>query len=172
MSKLSAKLKEEFDALLPPAIYFFVALHLVALVRVLMLKGTGIAVGTSVTVTLSALILAKAVLLADLLPFINLYPHKPLVYNIAWKTTIYTLAAMVIHYIERLIDFWREAGGFIAGNEKLLAEMVWPHFWAIQIFLVVLILMYCTAREFIRAIGKDSVRQIFFGPVQKATVSG
>lgn len=42
MNKLSAKLKEEFVALIPPTIFFFVALHIVALVRVLMLKGTGI----------------------------------------------------------------------------------------------------------------------------------
>jgi len=171
MNKLHAKLKEEFGALLPPAIYFFVALHLVALIRVLMLKGTGITVGTSITVTISALILAKAVLLADLLPFINLYPHKPLVYNIAWKTAMYTLAATLIHYIERLIDFWREAGGFIAGNTKMLSEMVWPHFWAIQIFLVVLILMYCTVREIIRVIGKDRMRKIFFGPPHGETAS-
>ena len=37
MTKLSTKLKEEFFALLPPTIYFFVALHIVAFVRVLML---------------------------------------------------------------------------------------------------------------------------------------
>lgn len=171
MNKLSAKIKEEFYALLPPAIFFFIALHLVALVRVLMLKGTGIAVSTSVTVTIAALLLAKAVLLADLLPFINLYPHKPLVYNIAWKTTIYTLVAILIHYVERLVDFWRETGGFIAGNEKLLSEMVWPHFWAIQIFLVILILMYCTIRELVRVIGKDRMRKIFFGQPQSEPVS-
>jgi hypothetical protein len=172
MSKLSAKLKEEFHALLPPAIFFFVALHLVALVRSLMLKGTGIAIGTSLSVTLAALILAKAVLIADLLPFINRYPHKPLVYNVTWKTAIYVLVAMVIHYLERLVDYWREAGGLMAGNEKLLAEMVWPHFWAIQIFLLVLILMYCAMRELVRVIGRDRVRQIFLGPLQSAIVPG
>jgi hypothetical protein len=36
MSKLSEKIKEEIEALLPPTIFFFVALHLVAFVRVLM----------------------------------------------------------------------------------------------------------------------------------------
>jgi hypothetical protein len=41
MTKLSTKPKEEFFALLPPTIFFFVALHIVAFVRVLMLKGTG-----------------------------------------------------------------------------------------------------------------------------------
>ena len=166
MSKLSAKIKEEIYALLPPTIFFFIALHLVALVRVLMLKGTGIALSTSVSVTVAALILGKAVLIADLLPFINRYPDRPLVYNIAWKTTVYVLVSMLVHYLERLFDFWREAGGFMAGNQKLLAEIVWPHFWAIQILLVVLILMYCIMRELCRVIGGDRVRHIFFGPVQ------
>ena len=171
MSKLSEKLKEEFSALLPPAVFFFVALHLVAFVRVLMLKGTGIAVGTSVSVTLAALIIAKAVLIADMLPFINRYPHKPLIYNVLWKTTIYVLVAMLVHYIERLVDFWRDAGGLIAGNEKLLSEIVWPHFWAVQIFLAVMILMYCTTRELIRIIGREKVQRIFFGPLEGATPS-
>jgi len=171
MSKLSEKLKEELSALLPPAVFFFVALHLVAFVRVLMLKGTGIAVGTSVSVTLAALIIAKAVLIADMLPFINRYPHKPLIYNVVWKTTIYVLVAMLVHYIERLVDFWRDAGSLIAGNEKLLSEIVWPHFWAVQIFLAVMILMYCTTRELVRIIGREKVQRIFFGPLEGATPS-
>ncbi len=165
MSKLSAKIKEEIKELLPPTIFFFVALHIVSIIRRLMLKGTGIALGTSVTVTLAALILGKAVVIADVLPFINRYPEKPLVYNIAWKTTIYVLVALLVHYLERLIDFWRETGGLIAGNQKLLAEIVWPHFWAIQILLVVLILAYCTIRELARAIGGDKARDMFFGPL-------
>ena len=171
MSKLSARIKEEVLALLPPTIFFFVALHLVALLRALMLKGTGVALGTSASVTRAALILGKAVLIADLLPFINRYPDKPLAYNVAWKTTIYVLVSMLVHYLERLVHFWREAGGFIAGNQKLLAEIVWPHFWAIQIFLVVLILTYCTMRELVRVIGADKVRRIFFGPLPKTQIS-
>ena len=124
MSKLFTNLQEAFKALLPPTLFFFVALHLVALIRVLMLKGTGIPLNTSWQVTVAALILGKAVLVADLLPFINRYPDKPLVYNVAWKTTIYVLVAMLVHYVEHLIDFWRQAGGFIAGNQKLFAEIV------------------------------------------------
>jgi hypothetical protein len=42
---------------------------------------------------------------------------------------------------------------------------VWQHFWATQILLFVLILMYCTGRELIRVIGKDRVRRLFFGPL-------
>jgi hypothetical protein len=168
MSKLSTKLLEEFEAMLPPTIFFFVALHLVALIRVLMLKGTGITLSTSWQVTVAALILGKAVVVADLLPFINRYPDKPLAYNIAWKTTIYVLVAMLIHYLERLVDFWRQTGSLVAGNQQLLAEIVWPHFWAIQIILVVLILMYCTMHELVRVIGRDKALEIFFGTRPKA----
>ena len=121
MSKLFTKLKEEFKAPIPPTIFFFVALHLVALTRVLMLKGTGLTVSTSWQITLAALILGKAVLLADLLPFINRYPDKPLIYNVAWKTTIYVLVAMLVRYLEHLVDFWREAGSLVAGNQKLFS---------------------------------------------------
>ena len=131
MSTVTAKIKEEFLAMLPPTIFFFVALHIVSLVRSLMLKGTGLAPATTISVTVAALILGKAVLIADMLPIINRYPDKPLIYNVAWKTLIYFVVSGIIHYLERLYDFWREAGGFVAGNEKLLAEIVWPHYWAI-----------------------------------------
>ena len=165
MSKLSTTLKKEFFELLPPTIFFFIALHIVAFVRVLMLKGTGISPVSTMSIAVAALILGKAVLIADLLPMINRFPNKPLIYNVAWKTLIYLLAATLIHYLERLIDFWRQTGGFVAGNQKLLAEIVWPHFWAIQIVLLVLILIYCTLNEIARVIGGDKLRQVFFGPM-------
>src|SRR5205814_9017591 len=99
MTKLVSKLKEEFLALLPPTIFFFVALHIVALVRVLMLKGTGISPMSTMSIAVAALILGKAVLLADMLPMINRFPHNPLIYNVVWKTLIYLLASTLLHYL-------------------------------------------------------------------------
>lgn len=165
MNKVAAKIKEEFLAMLPPTIFFFVALHIVALVRALMIKATGVAPLTTVSVLVAALVLGKSVLLADMLPFVNRFPEKPLIYNVAWKTLIYTLVSALIHYLEHLYDAAREAGGIVAGNAKLLAEIIWPHFWAVQIILVVLIVMYCTMHELVRVIGKDKVLRIFFGPM-------
>ncbi len=162
MSKAVEKIKEEFAALLPPTIFFFVALHIVALVRVLMTKGTGLPISSSAQIAVSALIIGKAVLLADLLPAINRFPEKPLVYNITWKTLIYFCVATFIHYLERLYDFTKEAGGIVAGNQKLMSEIVWPHFWAIQIVLVVLILNYCVIRELSRAVGEERMMALFF----------
>src|SRR5881394_1501804 len=159
------KLKEEFFKILPPMIFFFVALHIIMFIRVLMLEGTGVAPSSSISIAVAALILGKAVLLADMLPLINRFPNKPLIYNVAWKTVIYWLVATLIHYLERLVDFWRQTGGFVAGNQKLLSEIIWPHFWAIQLILLVLIVMYCTMHELVRVIGKEKVLRIFFGPM-------
>jgi len=39
MQKILAKLKEEFFAILPPTIFFFVALHLLTFIRLLMARG-------------------------------------------------------------------------------------------------------------------------------------
>src|SRR6266498_4476433 len=118
MTKLSTTLKKEFFELLPPTIFFFIALHIVMFIRVLMLEGTGLAPSSSISIAVASLILGKAVLIADMLPMINRFPHKPLIYNVAWKTVIYLLISAVIHYLERLIDFWRQTGSFVAGNQK------------------------------------------------------
>ncbi len=170
MSKLFHKLKEEFFAVLPPTVFFFVALHIVAFVRELMLRGTGVSPMTSMSLTVASLILGKAVLVADMLPMMNRFPHKPLIHNVAWKTLIYLLVSALIHYLDNLVDFWRQTGGLVAGNKKLLEEIVWPHFWAIQILLLVLIVMYCTMHELVRVIGKEKVRRIFFGPMPSPQV--
>src|SRR5215470_13209833 len=164
MHKLLAKLKEEFFAILPPTIFFFVALHLVTFIRVLITTGSHFQPLSTMSIAIASLVLGKAVLIADMLPPINPYPNKPLAYNILWKTMIYLLMASLIHYVERLIDFSRQAGGLVAGNEKLLTEIVWPHYLAVEIVLFILILAYCTIRELARVIGKEKMLRLFFGP--------
>src|SRR4029077_913773 len=99
MHKILEKLKEEFFAILPPTIFFFVALHILTFIRVLIAKGTHFQPVSTMSIAIASLILGKAVLIADMLPPINRYPNKPLAYNIVWKTLIYLLMASVIHYL-------------------------------------------------------------------------
>jgi hypothetical protein len=165
MHKILDKIKEEFFAILPPTIFFFVALHILTFIRVLIARGSHFEPLSTASIAIASLVLGKAVLIADMLPPINRYPNKPLAYNVGWKTAIYLLMATFIHYLERLIDFSRQAGGLAAGNAKLLADIVWPHFWAEEIILFLLILVYCTARELVRVIGKEKMLRLFFGPM-------
>lgn len=162
LASTAHKLKEEFLKMVPPTAFFFIALHVIALVRSLMTSGQGLAPTSSAQIALSALILGKAVLLADMLPAINRFPEKPLAYNVGWKTVIYFVVASGIHYLERLYDATREAGSLAAGNELLAERIVWPHFWAIQILIAVMILNYCAIRELGRALGEERIFRLFF----------
>ncbi|SPB13791.1 hypothetical protein NOV72_01055 [Caballeronia novacaledonica] len=165
MSTLTEKIKHEFLKALPPTIFFFVILHIVALIRALMIRGTGISFPTSGSVLLASLVLGKSVLVADMLPFINRFPDKPLVWNVSWKTLMYALVALVVHYLERLYEYWKEAPGLMAANHDLWAEINWPRFWAVQILLVTLIFNYCVIAELGRVIGRGRLKTIFFGPL-------
>lgn len=170
MSKLGSKIKHEFMQMLPPTIYFLVILHIVAIVRALISRSYEITVPTSASVTVAALILGKSVLVANMLPFINRFPEKPLIWNVSWKTAMYTLVALIVHFLEHLYEYWKESRSLAAANEKLLANLNWPHFWAIQILLVTLIAIYCVVAELTRVIGRDRFMAMFFGPLPKAPV--
>ena len=165
MNKLTSTIKYEFLEMLPPTIYFFVILHIVVIMRALITRGYEITLPTSASVIIAALILGKSVLIANMLPFINRFPEKPLIWNVGWKTVMYTLVALVVHYLEHLYEYWKEAPSLVAANQKLLADLNWPHFWAIQILLVTLIAVYCVVAELSRVIGRNKLMAMFFGPM-------
>ncbi|MDD1607555.1 MAG: hypothetical protein LUQ18_03465, partial [Methylococcaceae bacterium] len=62
-----------------------------------------------------------------------------------------------------LISFMRTHENFAEANQQLLNEIIWPHFWLVQMWLAVLFFMYCTIRELIRVIGKEEIKRLFFG---------
>jgi hypothetical protein len=165
MSTLMANIKHEFIKVLPPTIYFLVILHIVALIRALMIRGTGVTLPVSGSVLIASLVLGKSVLIADMLPFINRFPEKPLIWNVAWKTLMYAVVALAVHYLERVYEYWKETPGILAANARLWTDISWPRFWAVQILLVTLIFMYCVIAELARVMGRARLKSIFFGPL-------
>jgi hypothetical protein len=168
MSKFGQGLKHFILELIPPFLFFFIAFQLITFTNALLLRQYGIDVTSFVVASIGALVAAKVVVLSDLLPFVNRFPGKPLIYNIAWKTPIYFLAAFVVRYIEALIDFYRHNDTLLGANRRMLAEIVWPHFWMIQIWLMVLLLIYCTMDAIAQAVGRDKIRELFFGTSGKS----
>jgi hypothetical protein len=165
MNTMVSRIKKEIVGVFPAAIFFFIAFQLLALTRALILEEYGIQVSTFVNATIAALIVAKIVLIVDMMPFVNRYPHKPLIYNVLWKTIIYFSAALAVRYVEHLIPFVRDYGDLALANRHLLDKVIWPHFWGVQIWLLVYFFMFCTIRELIRVLGQERVRTMFFGPV-------
>jgi len=161
--KVGAWLLHEFYEVLPPAIFFLIGFHLLAITRSLMLREYGLHVASAAGATVGALLVAKVVLIADAFPFVNRFPDRPLTYNVLWKTGIYVIASVFVHYLEHLIPVWWRLGSLAAANEQLLREIVWAHFLVIQLWLLVLLFMYCSMRELVRAIGPREVKRMFFG---------
>ena len=164
MSNIIQRLKPKILGAIPTVVFFFIVFQLLAFTRALILKGYGIQVSTFLKATIAALIVGKVVLLTDLLPMINRFPNKPLIYNVVWKTFIYMVAALLVRYVEHLIPLILEYKNLTVANSHLLDEVVWPHFWLVQLWLLVCFLMYNTMREVGRILGREQVRSMFFGP--------
>src|SRR6185295_11529015 len=64
MHRALEKLTEEFLAMLPPTIFFFVWLHIITVVRLLMAKGSHYEPLSTLSISVWALVLGKAVLIA------------------------------------------------------------------------------------------------------------
>jgi len=161
--KIFTRLKHEFFHVLPPTIFFLVSFNVIMLTNGLMLKVHGIEFSSFAGASIAALVMGKVVLITDKLPFINKFPDKPLIYNAVWKTFIYILAVFLFRYVEHLFPFLTEYGSVLAANQHLWGEVVWPRFWAIQIWLLVLFFFYSAFHELVRVIGRDEVLHMFFG---------
>ena len=162
MTTWGHKLKHLVHELIPVVGFFFVTFQLLALTEALMLKQYGISVSAFLTATIMALVVGKVVLIADHFPLVNRFPTKPLSYNVLWKTAIYFAALVAFRYAEHLIHFWRQTRDVAGANRRMIDEVVWPHFWCVQLWLLVLLLEYCTFRELVRALGRERIIRLFF----------
>ncbi len=45
-----------------------------------------------------------------MLPLMNRFPNKPLIYNVLWKTTVYFVATYFVRYLELFVPLVFEHG--------------------------------------------------------------
>lgn len=160
--KLLEKIKHEFLLVLPPVIFFFFAFLLLAITQRLVQRQYGIPLSGFGGAVIGALLVGKVVLIVDSLPFMNKFPGKPLLYNIAWKSSVYFLATFLVRYIEHIFPLLRKYGAITEAHRRLVAEVIWPHFWITQMWLAVVFFLYCSLRELVRVIGREEIIRIFF----------
>jgi hypothetical protein len=159
MRTIGTTIRHEIRELIPAVIYFVITFNIIGFTKVLMLREYGIQVSTLVGATLGALLVAKAVLLVGVLPFMEPFPKIPILYNALWKTLLYWLAALMIQVLEEVIPLLLKHRSLSAAWEN-----VWsPHFWVIQIWLVMVLLVFCAFRELIRVLGPEQSKEIFLG---------
>jgi hypothetical protein len=161
VQRVGAFLLREFLEILPPTIFFIIGFNLIVLTTNLILADYGAQFASFMIATASALIVAKALLVANALPLIRRYDRAPLIRPILFKTFFYWAAVFIVrlleHWIEYLLSSDYVFGGFLKHE---IAAFSWDRFMAVQLWILVLFLIYETVTEFNRLFGEGELRHI------------
>jgi hypothetical protein len=164
MSKLWQFLQHEFLQIIGPTCFFFVAFNVIMFTKKLFLEDYHINfAGFFLPATIGALLVGKVVLLADEIPVMKRFHRVPLIFNVAWKTVIYSLAALVVQFLEELVPLIWHHHSLAVASVTMWDEIHWPHFWAVHILLIYFLLIYVSFRELASTLGETKFFHLFFG---------
>lgn len=156
-------MKEELIRVIPAIIYFCIAFNLIHFTSGLTLKPDDVRYFDELGVNLGALVVGKVMLFVDSFSFLNLFPNKPLIYNIIWKSAVYCFFVFLTWFNETLFHLTYKYDNFSEAFKHLFHELHSPVVWATLLWLIVTFLIFVIASEFINALGKDKVEQMLFG---------
>jgi hypothetical protein len=159
--RVGAFLVREFLEILPPTIFFLIGFNLIVLTTNLILAGYGAQFASFMLATASALIVAKALLVANAMPVIRRYDRAPLIRPILFKTFFYWAAVFIVRLLEHWIRY-RLSGDYVFGGfvPHVQATFSWDRFFAIQLWILVLFLVYVTASELNHLFGEGELAHI------------
>jgi hypothetical protein len=171
MSGAVAKLKEEVLKILVVALFFSIGFCLIHVSNRLLTEGSNVEIARLTRAIFGGFIVAKVLLMVDLLPFVHAFPGKPLVQNIAWKTSLYVVASVIFLYMEPFVKSVIRGGGLFASHSRAWQELMLPRTWANVIWLAMLLAVFVTIKELSGAIGKQQMKHMFFGRAARPEVA-
>jgi hypothetical protein len=164
MSKTWDWIRGEIREVFPVWAFFFLAFGLHAMTVSAVLGEYHTKLEEPYEYLVGSLIMAKVVLLVDAFAKSEWLRHRPLIYASLWNTGLYVVAGFIVRYAERLLTLThRRHLSFAEANRELLRSMSQPNYWAILVWLIILIFAFCMARELIRWIGSERFMEVFFG---------
>jgi hypothetical protein len=146
---------------LPPTIFFLVGFNLILFTRWMTLQEHGIPFTNFFAASLAALLVGKAVLVVDNLRFMRHFDGAPLIQPILFKSAIYWVVVFVFRLAEGLLHFVGDGGSVGDFPGFLAAQFSWPRFFAIQVWLMVLFLVYVTIHELNTLFGDGELPRLF-----------
>jgi hypothetical protein len=153
---------DQMKHLLPPTIFFFIGFNLILWTKQMILQEHNIEFSGFLVATMAALLVAKAVLVVDHMPFMRRFDGAPLVQPILFKAAIYWACVFVIRIGEGLLHFLHEGGALVDFPQHLVDRFSWPRFLVIQVWLMVLFLVYVIIHELNRLFGDGELYRLFF----------
>ena len=153
---------EQVKHTLPPTIFFFAGFNLILWTKRLILEEHGIKFNGFFTAMVAALLVGKAVLITDKLPFMRRFDGAPMIQPILFKSAIYWLCVLMVRLAERLVHFLPGGGSITDFPAHLVEDFSWARFLSIQIWLMVLFLVYVTIHELNVLFGDGELYRLFF----------
>lgn len=161
-SRVLTFIKHEFKEMIPPTLFFAVGFNLVMLTTQLILDDYRLQFFNFIVATTGALLVGKAVLVANALPFLQRFDNAPLIQPILFKTLVYVIVVLLVRLLEEIIEYMI-GGGTLRGIPGYARDHFrWHHFVAVQIWIVVLFLIYTTVSELNARLGGGELARVFF----------
>ncbi len=153
---------KEFREMLPPTVFFAVGFNLIVLTTQLILDAYGAQFASFMLATGAALVVGKSVLVANALPLLNRYDTQPLIYPVLYKSAFYFVVVFVVRVLEKLIEYAVHGGALAGIPDYVVTHFTWHRFLAIQIWILVLFLVYTFIAELNTLFGDGELYRILF----------
>ncbi|MGO1079296.1 hypothetical protein [Inquilinus sp. CA228] len=148
--------------MLPPTLFFLVGFNLIVFTQNLVLAGYVQRSVSFLVATTAALVVGKAVLVADKMPFLRRFDSAPLIQPILFKTAVYWAFVFIARLLEAFVRHIADTGQIAGFGAELAERFLWHRFLFIQIWILVLFLIYATVAELNNLFGYGELARILF----------
>jgi hypothetical protein len=162
-ASVTQRLKAEFLNVLPAVVFFFLALNFINFTHALLFHKQQITLYSELDLIIGSAIAGKVLPLVDLLPFLNVLHGKPLIYVTLWKTSIYSLGALLFRYCDFFLPFISKYKDLGVAIRQWILEEDWYRFYGVQLWVFALLFVYIAAKETTKKVGGERMRRLFFG---------
>ena len=146
---------------LPAVIFFFIGFNLILWTQQMVLMQHGIPFSGFAAATLAALLVGKAVLVTDHMPFMRRFEGAPLIQPILFKSVIYWAVTFLVRLVDGYVHFIGDGGATADFLQFLVDRFSWPRFFLVQVWLMVLFMIYVTIHELNTLFGDGELARIF-----------
>jgi hypothetical protein len=161
-SRLVGFVIKELKEVLAPTLFFAIGFNIILLTTQLLLADYLVSFTKFMVATVAALVVGKSVLIANALPILRRFDAAPLIRPILFKTIIYWAVVFMVRFLEKLAEYCFSSGTLGGISEYLATHFSWHRFFAVQIWIFVLFLIYTSATELNALFGDGELFKILF----------
>lgn len=159
-------LRHEIKKIGSLALFFLIGFGYILLIMKLFLEEYSINTYVLSKAIIGALVAAKAVAIMDVTPWMNRCEQRPRYFGILYKTSIYTLAVLLLGVIEHFFHAYHQTKAIAPAFKSLIASENFYHILAVTLCISIVFLMHNIFREIDSYFGKGNLRKFFLAPPQ------